>query len=173
MKTLIRPINHLVLSRIINFVTLITEESLILFDYDHDWEDRGGAYFCLADGETGIPLIVLPVGNSGIRFEKAEKYIELCLEKAKRLSQNRNDISSWASRNLTARQYGGAIRFEGLIFSMSGFPEMGDEAIMLATAGATFLSLKRSNTIDYLDSIANINANKYWPKLKGYILNSF
>ncbi len=65
--------------------------------------------------------------------EKIKTCFKLCQEKVKRLQKHKDHHSSWQSRNVEKRKYGGAITsFDSpLIGSISGFVEHGDEAIML------------------------------------------
>jgi hypothetical protein len=114
------------------------EEGLFLFQEDAAWKDRTGGYFCLAD-LRGMPLLIAPIGT--MSREKAEKYLQLCQEKARRLSASRGHISSWESRVPDEEKYGGAITIADVILSFSGLPEKGDEAVMMV-AGALFAQRK-------------------------------
>ena len=142
---------------------LAVMEAISLFGSREEWTGRSGGYFCVSEPERGFPILVTPVGI--IPVEKGEKYLSFCQEKAKRLASHQDHRSSWESRNPVADQWGGAVcvsSVETLIFSISGFPELGDEAIMLATGGMIFNATDHRNVFDRLDNIAKRSNNPYW-----------
>lgn len=66
--------------------------------------------------------------------DKAQKYFAFSIEKARRLRASPDDESSFQSRNPDKNKWGGAIRSEPIIISVSGFPEHWDEAVALVMA---------------------------------------
>lgn len=142
----------------------VIQKILPLAKDDPAWEGRSGAYFCLADSRTGNPLLVIPLGVISPE-EKANKYLTVCLEKARRLATNHWDVnklhqSSWESRNPDEGKWGGAIIVRDFIFSMSGLPELGDEFVMIAMAARYF-----DNAPDVMETLKNIakrSNNQIW-----------
>ncbi|QQG42499.1 MAG: hypothetical protein HYW15_03265 [Candidatus Giovannonibacteria bacterium] len=114
-----------------------------------------------------MPQLIVPIGN--ISEEKAEKYLSFCQEKAKRLAQHAEHLSSWESRCPDQNRWGGAVRVGDFIFSMSGFPELGDEAIMLATAGIYYKGWQSPKAIDTINIIAERSQNPYWSNLLAFL----
>ena len=117
----------------------------------------------------------MAVRNSS-KYLRAEASSPFCQEKAKRLVQHPDHKSSWESRNPEAGQWGGAISvsaFGSLIFSMSGFPELGDEAIMLVTAEMFFKSATDVDISNQLEAIANRSNNPYWLALRYLTLDRY
>lgn len=94
--------------------------------------DRTGGYLCIGDS-TGAILGVYRFGDPSA--EKEHLYIRFCQEKVKRLAKMVRHKLSWQSRNKSRKQYGGAVRHAGLIFSFSGFSELMDEAIVMKFIG--------------------------------------
>ena len=94
--------------------------------------DRHGAYFCLADGDTGLPKLLMLVGS--VSVIKAPKYLQFAQEKARRLSLHEDHRTSRESRDPEKDQYGGAVYVNGDIFSLSGLPERLDEAVVIVVA---------------------------------------
>lgn len=100
----------------------------------------------LGDFTTLIPLYKEFHHIGVIPHAKMSRYRIVSLEKVIRLAKNsggaKGDVSSFQSRNLSQNEYGGAIlvivEIEGeifyLIFSFSGLPEKGDEALCLLVA---------------------------------------
>ena len=119
------------ISRVVGAVEEVMREAVGLFGDDPEWKGRSGGYFCLADGLTGTPRLIALIGS--IPSGKYIRYFHLVREKIERLNRDREHITSWESRNPSTEQFGGAIRREQHIFSFSGFPEWGDEMIMLGT----------------------------------------
>ena len=164
----IGSLNKEKVSGIISGVAFLVDEAIFLFEQAHgrsDWQGRTGGYFCLANAETGLPLLVLPLGQ--VPLEKAEKYLRLCQEKAKRLAEHLEHLSSWESRNPDKEQWGGAVRVGNLIFSFSGLPEMGDEAVMLAVAGSHYVGTK--DVSETLSTIASRSQNELWDQLQKFL----
>lgn len=97
----------------------------------HDREAHGG-YLCVADSETGTPLLIVGIGT--VDTKKMGRCFELCQEKARRLAQNPEHSSSAQSRDDDNGKFGGAIRGLDEIFSFSGLPWELDEAFCLLLA---------------------------------------
>lgn len=95
---------------------------------------RAGGWFCMLSPITKQVLngFHFPIGT--IPPEKDNRCKGLSFEKALRLSQHRNHLSSWQSRKPEVSMYGGAIRGYNYLFSFSGLPEIWDEALMLTLA---------------------------------------
>lgn len=97
--------------------------------------NRQGGYFCLVEKEgnpLALPTLVLGIG--AVPAEKGPKYIAFTQEKAKRLAEHLDHVSSWQSRNPDEDKWGGAIVAGPYIFSFSGLPELADEAAMALAA---------------------------------------
>jgi hypothetical protein len=92
--------------------------------------------------------------------EKWEKYHRLSVEKAVRLCKNFNHVSSWQSRDVMLKKYGGAIRAGDYILSFSGLPELCDEAFVTVLA----LIFKFFN-LNEASKIIDISKNEITPKL--------
>lgn len=93
---------------------------------------RTGGYLVVADSQTGLPLLVMPVGKI-TDPDDAAMFLELALEKARRPVQHPEHLTSWESRDETRKHFGGSIRLhsEPLILSFSGLPEKLDTAFVL------------------------------------------
>lgn len=127
------------------------------------WEGRRGAFFCARHVQDPCPFLTVRLGD--VRQDKAEKYRHFSQEKAKRLAANFDigHVSSWQSQNEAEEKYPGAVRMHNLMFSLSGFPGLGDEAICLAA-----LCLFRNGSsavIDQARKIAALSNNPYFRKL--------
>jgi hypothetical protein len=101
-------------------------------------DDCGGGMFCLMEESTGR-LVIEPIMIGQITNGKGERYLELCLEKANRLRNQRlvgsDHVLSWQSRDPDKDMWGGAILDDvAVIWSCSGLTEAQDEALM--TMGA-------------------------------------
>jgi hypothetical protein len=131
--------------------------ALDLFGGDEEMKQRIGAYFCVADLSTGKPVLISLLGT--VLEEKAPKYLELCQEKPDRLRKHPKHVSSWQSRDPASGKWAGAVKVGGHILSMSGFPEMLDEAVCLRAA---YLFESQN----FLDQIALISSNPYWAQLR-------
>ncbi|MBP6858911.1 MAG: hypothetical protein KBC33_03745 [Candidatus Pacebacteria bacterium] len=92
-------------------------------------EGKKGGYLCVTN-PTGQVHAVLMIGTVPDP-EKSRKYFDYCQEKAARLAEHRNHVSSWQSRDPNRDRWGGAIRCKEHILSFSGLPEIWDEAIVL------------------------------------------
>ena len=112
--------------------------------------DTGGrrGFFFVAANAQGFPLLAFPVGE--IPAEKFFKYAEFALEKARRLGQHSEHMTSWQSRDPDNGQWGGAIRVPGcqVIFSISGLPEDLDAAASLALACLKYSSISYDLMLD-------------------------
>ena len=148
------------LARIGSEVGRVFDESLKFFAHDTGWAGRTGAYFCLADVKTGLPIMVLSIGS--VSPEKGEKYLANCIEKTKRLAAHPEQLSSWESRDPAKNQWGGAVR-GNYIYSLSGLPELGDEAVMLA-----LMLLLQGHSLT-LEDISQRTKNPYYVPLLKYL----
>lgn len=124
----------------------VLEEATVAFDRVYEFvairlgssesftqRERVGGYFCIARGDTGIPLLVKGIGL--VSEDKQKKYFDFAQEKASRLASHSMHNTSAQSRNDEAQQYAGAIRGSyGLIFSFSGMEQVLDEVICLTVA---------------------------------------
>lgn len=126
-------------------------------------DERVGGIFCLADPLTGYPILTKVVGC--VEQVKFPKYLRLCQEKAHRLACNPTHLSSWQSRDESAEKYGGAVRMKSFIFSFSGLPELGDEALMLATAAYHYYLLDHPEVLEEAEIIARMSENPYWNQM--------
>lgn len=149
----------------IDRASIFLEEAALLFEGREGWEDRKGGYLCIANAETGFPGAVVLIGS--IPTEKAEKYLSFSMEKARRLASNPQHVSSWESRDPEQNRWGGAIRIDELIFSFSGLPELGDEALMLALGLSNYLS--DPNIPRLIEDIAHRSKNPYWKPFLGFM----
>ena len=116
-------------------VDVITETLECIIDYYNavirkDGPDAG--YFTIRDSISGQPLQPIPIGVCP--DDRVEKCFRLSLEKGERLFINKTHVSSFQSRDIANKKYGGAITFPNLIISFSGLPELVDEAVMLVLA---------------------------------------
>lgn len=151
------------------------EDSLILFRefiekyFPNALKEKNSGSFVLLNVQT--KKIIQVIVNQ-IPTEKKEKYIFLAEEKAERLDENPDHLSSYESReeeyifpinNQKWGKWGGAIRIsDHYIFSFSGFPELLDETFVC------FLALKyKFMKADYLKKIIQRRKNNpYLKKLK-------
>ena len=92
---------------------------------------RTGGYFCLADADTGFPILLMAFG--AIPPEKTGKYLRNALEKASRLAAYLDHNLSRQSRNPALEHWTGSVRTPRFIFSFSGFQEDVDEAAMIVS----------------------------------------
>jgi hypothetical protein len=152
---------HAILKIITHAYFAVSEAKARLHD-EPGWTGREGGYFCLADGRTGFPYAIVLIGS--VPEEKSAKYLALCQEKALRLVSNPQHVSSWESRDPENGKWGGAVRVDNLIYSFSGFPELGDEATMLATAAAW-----RPCTRAEIYQIIARSDNPYWEFFHGFL----
>lgn len=122
-----------------------------------------GGYLVVADGQIGLPLGSLFIGE--VPDDKDARYIKLAQEKALRLAANmsvRGHVLSWQSRDPERDLWGGAayIGMGNVILSFSGFPEELDEAIDLVTA-----SIGLNVPATSLVSLAEISSNRAFFRL--------
>ncbi|MFH0890998.1 MAG: hypothetical protein V1856_03125 [Candidatus Liptonbacteria bacterium] len=150
--------------RIIEFLAVIIPALEKMRRGDAKWAGRKGAAFCLAHARTGIPFLGPILVGRVNSPAKADKYLALCREKALRLAENPGHYSNWQSRDPDADMWGGAVRVGDIILSMSGLPELGDEALMLTVANI-FLPYQRESA-NILDLIALWSDNPYWDVLR-------
>ena len=153
------------------YVQLVFDLRQLLSDILHigvpEWEGKTGGYFCLADAGTGNPLFE-PALIGTVPQEKKEKYLAFCQEKAKRLANHPEHEASWESRNEEANEWGGALRIGTLIFSFSGLPEWGDEALMLILAEVHFSTFGDIDImLEAAHRIVSKTRNPYWQELRG------
>jgi len=144
----------------------VFDTALVLFGGHEQWKGRAGSYFCLADPKWGNPFAVLAVGD--VPYEKYEKYLALSIEKAGRLARHLGEhFSSWQSRNPQKDHWGGAVK-GNYVYSMSGLPELGDEAVMLVV-----LRIIQPESGSLCSGIAKLSGNWYYePLLKAIRQNS-
>lgn len=102
-------------------------------------QHTGGAFFIRRLSVSGVQSQHCFVWGC-LPLERMEKYIGFAKEKALRLAERPNDISSWESRNVEKQQLGGAVRFDDqgtdIILSCSGFEEDEDEELVVDMAHA-------------------------------------
>ncbi len=103
--------------------------------------ERTGGYFAMNDSEPQEVGESAEYYDSGafrvgtVPEDKRTKYRFLTQEKALRLQFNEDHRSSWQSRNEDESKWGGAVRISnGDIYSFSGLPEHGDEALTMGLA---------------------------------------
>lgn len=143
-------------------------EAFKLFGRRKDWKGRrGGKYFCVASGEHGIPHFLTIIGE--LPALEAMKYANLCQENATRLAVHPEHISSWQSRNSDVDQHDGAIRVGDHIYSLSGLPKLGNEAVMVIVCMVLY-SFDPAKT-KAIREIPKISKNPYWKRLEGKIDN--
>ncbi len=118
-----------------------------------------GGYFCVADKDTGTPLLTFVVGSPKVGTGTRHNAQEKCL----RIAQNAEHISSWQSRDTDLKKYGGGIRIKDYIIAYSGDKEHFDEAICIAVAK----ELGRIN-IDTALAIMVISQNPHWNLYAGF-----
>ena len=92
--------------------------------------------------------------------EKFQKYYGFSIEKARRLLENPEHLSSYHSRDPENDKWGGAIRSDPIIISISGFPELWDEAcsLVMAVRGSGLHLAKAKHVVE-------ISKNPYFQKL--------
>lgn len=160
-----RVINTLLLPVVVQ----ATEMCIGLFGDRDNWRGRRGGGFCLADAGSGMFYTVALIGETP--QEKTRKYLELCQEKARRLAQHPEHVSSWQTRNPPER-WGGAIRADEHIFSFSGLPELGDEALMLKVVQMYADRVGARMAMDAINDALNVRAvvsgNPYWAELRDF-----
>jgi len=100
-----------------------------------DLGGKEGGMFCLMEESTGN-LVIEPTEIGKITNGKKDKYREYCLEKATRLRSHRGEdhFLSWQSRDENHDMWGGAFSDGDHIWSLSGYTEEQDEALMIMSA---------------------------------------
>src|SRR4030042_4877391 len=95
--------------------------------------------------------------------ERANDFYIYSEEKVSRLHSNPPHISSWQTRNLEEKQYGGATRTgdgleigKNILIGFSGQPEQGDEAITLVQAIAF-----RWSSLSHARKVIEISENPF------------
>jgi hypothetical protein len=144
---------------IVRLADLVLKAALAM-DLSDDMH-RGG-YLCIADNATGEPLDMAKLGDP--LQTKEGKYEELAKEKAHRLAENPEHLTSYQSRHPVHGRWGGAIRAGDHIFSFSGLSEKLDEALVLVVARA-YLGWMRTETVRYCDRLATLSDNTDYHKL--------
>ncbi len=164
-------------SRLVAIVNQCILDAVRLFGDDPKWTGKRMGRFCVSDGRTGqklFPSIV--VGEIGP--EDTDKRMFVVQEKAGRLARHPEHMSSRQSRNPDALpwgEWGGAIRIPGVDVTMSltGFPELGDEAILIPAAAEFFSAVP--GILSYLGLIAQYadpEPNEYAERLLAYRTNN-
>lgn len=153
---------------IISQAYFTTSDAKRLFRGDPAWEGRQGGYLCIAEDITGYPYAVVLIGS--VPDEKHAKYFSLCQEKSTRLASHPDHVSSWQSRDPDGNKWGGAIKVNHLIFSFSGGPELGDEALMLAVAKGYYAKSVEIAPMVELAKIAALSKNPYWHAKRGELI---
>jgi hypothetical protein len=106
--------------------------------YEPESDGRTGGVFVHLYIDSGVPLgqiVPLTVTRVGaLAPDKAKEKEVYAREKAFRLLYHPEHLASQESRDPDKEQWTGAIRAGNHIFSISGFPELVDEAIVLYAA---------------------------------------
>lgn len=123
--------------------------------------DKKGGYICLATPTRVFATFMVGEVSDD---QKANDYHQFCMEKARRLGQNPDHVSSWESRNENANQYGGAVKVGDFIFSFSGFSEHWDEAVSIVLAHRCS---PNGIGVPLFCKIKNISANSHMGLLLG------
>ncbi len=89
-----------------------------------------GGHFCIADIETGTPLLTILLGTRENDTPTKVAVEEKCI----RLGMHPEHVSSWQSRDHMTKKRAGSIRAKNYIFGFAGFPELWDEAVCLSVA---------------------------------------
>ncbi len=110
--------------------------------------DRTGGWFAFWRRDPAHTVVVVPVIGFAVGYVLPDRFVRyqyFADEKAARLAQHPEHVSSWQSRDVSPpnkmdHKYGGAIRVSPeLIFSFSGFSEHEDE--MLCAIAAWHINL--------------------------------
>lgn len=157
------PLAQKKLFKAIVAVDIAVTTAVSAFGMDPDWDERRGGFFCLQGVGNLYPFLVMQIGE--VRRDKITKYMAFSQEKARRLADrvHLGEVSSWQSRNESQDKWGGAVRVDDLIFSLSGLPELGDEAVSLTAA--ILYSDGSPRVIDLARGIAMKNNNPYFRKM--------
>ncbi|AKM83963.1 TPA: hypothetical protein DCZ46_01355 [Candidatus Campbellbacteria bacterium] len=125
-------------------------------------ERTGGYFFVLSVRPIKKPILLTEIGECPRHMLGT---FDICQEKAWRLAENlsQGHTTSWLSRDLEKRKYGGAIispidselpdYSRGKIGSFSGLVEHGDEAVVLVTW--LFMGWINMTAIDEIAAISN------------------
>lgn len=140
----------------------VLRKAVARFGRKKEWAGRSGAYLCIADASSGLPLFIALVGE--VPDDKGEKYLVFCQEKARRLAAYREHQTSYESRDPGQNKWGGAVRGGEFIFSMSGLPELGDEAVMLALL-CDLKEATQSPIFGGREPVQLGHQNEYWDEL--------
>jgi hypothetical protein len=146
---------------ILRLAQMVLERTLFFYGNREEWQGREGVMFCVGEGEGGFPVVSAVLGSVGAG--KIEKYNAFAPEKSSRLAAHAGDLSSFQSRDPDKDQWGGAVRSRragSRIFSCSGAPELGDEAMMLIVA----LAAGEMTPAD-AEEIVQLSRNPYFPEL--------
>jgi hypothetical protein len=138
--------NRIDLEKFVRIAEAVTQTFISL--PENPKQDRTGGYIVVIRKDNQKILILCELGVC--LPDKIESGMFLCQEKAKRLQQNKDHHSSWQSRDVAGRKYGGAVTSlsSEFIGGMSGFVEHGDEAIVMVTWHLMgWLSLDEANQI--------------------------
>lgn len=127
----------------------------------HNRKTNGGYFTVCSVGDNTFPHLIIGCGDVA-DMEKAKATFEFSGEKAQRLAEHPDHLSSAQSRNFDKKKFAGAIRIsqQNLILSFSGLPETCDEALMLHVAVACHL-LHRDQALH----IASLWDNDIYAKL--------
>lgn len=119
---------------LVEIIGAIDESLRVVLANLEDKSRRGGYAHILSELVPGQPSFVASIQFGVVPVEKQPRYAGFAREKALRLASLPGDRSSWQTRDEAHEMYGGAIRVPGVIFSFSGLPEHGDEALVLLAA---------------------------------------
>ena len=116
-------------------------------------EGKDSGYLTILDASDGRLILQVQIGICPA--DKADKYCDFSLEKAKRVFET-GDQSSWQSRDPENGKWGGGIRANDHILSFSGMPELADEALSLTIAERMGWMTKQDAA-----AIASISGNNF------------
>ncbi len=112
---------------------------------DHNPKEKGG-YLVILSMRSGIVEAILLIGECSA--ENASRYHRFALEKAMRLSEHRDHVSSWQSRNPEKEQYQGGVKFGDYVHAFSGLSEKKDEVIaLMSIVGASHIKRRDARQI--------------------------
>ena len=145
----------------------VLEELAVTFEIVGRLFGKGRQYgaFCML-GHTDLQYMPRTVSMLYGDMPDATRCYYLATEKVARLSRNPEHVSSFQSRAPDEDKYGGAIRLPKArspiigFMAWSSFPELVDEAYMLAVAMEAGLM-----TFDDAVVIANVSNNEFFPKI--------
>jgi hypothetical protein len=154
--------------RVLRFVlAALVAKAKILFHNDPAWQGKEGCYFCVGNRLVGAPRFG-PVLIGLVRGKKGPRYYRLSAEKEHRLMLHPCHLSSYESRDSDKDMWGGAVSLgvREPIFSISAYPEYGDEALSLIVAEIHGARNSLPAVASVAESIANRNKNPYWRPLR-------